>query len=108
MSPGKLTSLPSCLRRFTMAKPMMPAVQPGWDAAAFDDSRWEPAREVHPPEPEIVSQYFQPIREEKVLTAKAITNPKPGVFIFDFGQNLSGVPRLRVRVAAGTDIQLRF
>ena len=83
-------------------------VQPGWDAAAFDDSHWEAAQEIHPLEPEIVSQYFQPIRQEKILTAKVITNPKPGVFILDFGQNLSGVPRLRVEGPRGTDIQLRF
>jgi alpha-L-rhamnosidase len=83
-------------------------VQQGWDAAAFDDSRWEAAQEIYPLEPEIVSQYFQPIRQEKILTAKVITNPKPGVFIFDFGQNLSGVPRLRVQGPAGADIQLRF
>ena len=83
-------------------------VQQGWDAVAFDDSHWEAAKEIHPLEPEIVSQYFQPIRQQKVLTAKAITNPKPGVFIFDFAQNLSGVPRLRVQAPAGTDVRLRF
>ncbi len=83
-------------------------VQPGWDAAGFDDSHWEAAQQIHPLEPEIVSQYFQPIRQEKILTAKAITNPKPGIFIFDFGQNLSGVARLRVQGPRGTDIRLRF
>jgi len=83
-------------------------VQPGWDSPVFDDSHWETAQLVRPLEPEIVSQYFQPIRQEKVLSAKEITNPRPGVFIFDFGQNLSGVPRLRVQGPAGTDIQLRF
>lgn len=83
-------------------------VQLGWDTAGFDDSHWEAAREIRPLEPEIVSQYFQPIRQERVLTAKQITNPKPGVFIFDFGQNLSGVPQLRVKAPAGTDIQMRF
>src|SRR5258708_4306584 len=83
-------------------------VQPGWDAAGFDDSHWEAAQQIHPLEPEIVSQYFQPIRKKKILTAKAITNPKRGVFVFDFGQNLSGVPRLRVEGPPGTDIRLRF
>jgi len=83
-------------------------VQAGWDAAGFDDSHWEAAREIHPLEPEIVSQNFQAIRQEKILTAKAITNPKTGIFVFDFGQNLSGVPRLRVQGPAGTDVRLRF
>src|SRR5207244_7997166 len=71
-------------------------VQPGWDAAAFDDSHWEVAQEIHPLEPGIVSQYFQPIRQEKILTAKVITNPKPGVFIFDFGQNFTAVQPMPV------------
>jgi alpha-L-rhamnosidase len=80
----------------------------GWDWASFSDAHWKAAQLVQPLEPEIVWQSFQPIREEKVLTAKAITNPKPGIFIFDFGQNLSGLARIRLQGAGGTDIQLRF
>ena len=83
-------------------------VQAGWDTAAFNDATWHSASLVVPREPQIISQYFQPIREEKVLTAKAITSPSPGVYIFDFGQNLSGVPRLRVTGKRGDDIKLRF
>ena len=51
---------------------------------------------------------FQPIRAQKTIAAKEITNPKPGIYIYDFGQNLAGVPRLRVQGPAGTDVQLRF
>src|SRR5262249_7495752 len=32
----------------------------------------------------------------------------PGVYIYDFGQNLAGVARLRASGAAGTDVKLRF
>lgn len=80
----------------------------GWDTASFADRAWHPATLVSPKEPRIISQYFEPIREEKVLTVKAITNPTPGVYIFDFGQNMSAVPRLRVRGSAGEDVKLRF
>jgi alpha-L-rhamnosidase len=83
-------------------------VQPGWDSPGFSDARWQPVQLVQPTEPEIVWQYFQPIRVEKVLAAKSITSPKPGVFVFDFGQNLSGLARIRVQGRAGTDVQLRF
>ena len=82
--------------------------QAGWDNASFDDVNWKPAQLVHPIEPEIRWQYFQPIRRHQVLQAKSITNPKPGVYIFDFGQNLSGVERIRAQGPAGTDVQLRF
>jgi alpha-L-rhamnosidase len=83
-------------------------VQANWDTAAFDDSRWKTAEIVEPKPTQIVWQYFQPIRAEKTLEAKAVTSPSPGVYIFDFGQNLSGVARIRAQGAAGTDVKLRF
>ena len=83
-------------------------VQPGWDTASFSDSHWHPVQVIAPAEPKIEWQYFQPIRIEKVIAAKTVTSPQPGVFVFDFGQNLSGVPRIRVQGSAGTNVQLRF
>jgi len=80
--------------------------QAGWDTAAFSDAHWKQVDLVKPLEPEIVPQSFQPIRAQETFTAAAITIPKPGIYIYDFRQNLSGVPRLRVRGAAGTDVQL--
>ena len=82
--------------------------QPGWDTAGFSDAQWKPVDLVKPAEPAILAQDFQPIRVEKELTAKQITSPKPGVYIYDFGQNLAGVARLRVQGSAGTEVQLRF
>ncbi len=82
--------------------------QPGWDTAAFSDAHWKQVDLVKPLEPEIVPQSFQPIRAHQTLTATAITSPKPGIYIYDFHQNLAGVARLRARGAAGTDIRLRF
>jgi len=83
-------------------------VQAGWDTASFAATGWKPVEVVEPVEPEIVPQYFPPIRVERVLEAKAVTNPKPGVYIFDFKQNLAGVARLRAQGTAGADVQLRF
>ena len=82
--------------------------QAGWDTAGFSDGGWKQAEVIKPLEPEIVAQSFQPIRAHEILTAAVISSPKPGVYIYDFRQNLAGVPRLRVRGAAGEDIQLRF
>lgn len=83
-------------------------VQDGWDTADFSDARWHPIMPVNPNEPRIVAQYFQPIRAERVVSAKAITNPSPSVYVFDFGQNMTALPRLRVRGVRGDDIKLRF
>ena len=83
-------------------------VQQGWDTALLSEATWNPVLMVKPSEPTVVPQYFQPIREEKVLTARSISTPKPGVYVYDFGQDLAGVARLRVRGPAGTDVRLRF
>lgn len=79
-----------------------------WDTAAFDDKLWKATEVVHPHEPEIVWQYFQPIRVEKILDAKEVKSPAAGVYVFDFGQNLSGLARIRAEGPPGTDVKLRF
>jgi alpha-L-rhamnosidase len=82
--------------------------QPGWDTAEFNDTKWKAAELIHPAEPAIIAQAFPPVRVEKLLDAKTISTPKPGVTIYDFGQNLAGVARVRVSGAAGEQVQLRF
>jgi len=82
--------------------------QPGWSTAGFSDSQWKPVEIVEPREPAVIVQDFQPIRVDRDLPAKALTSPKPGVYIFDFGQNLAGVARIRVQGPSGTEVQLRF
>ena len=37
----------------------------------------------------------------------AVTSPKAGTYLVDFGQNLYGVVRLKVRGPAGTRVQVR-
>lgn len=82
--------------------------QPGWDQAGFDDSRWETAvRAGDPALGGLRAQSAPPIRITRTLQPVKLTEPRPGVFIFDFGQNFSGWARLRVRGAAGTRVRLR-
>ena len=48
------------------------------------------------------------IRVTQELKPAKMTQPTPGTYIFDMGQNMVGMARLRVRGAAGTRVQLRF
>jgi alpha-L-rhamnosidase len=82
--------------------------QAGWDAASFRDGSWKAVQTIAPKEPAIVSQFFPPVRVEKVLSAKVVSSPKAGTYIYDFGQNLAGVASLRAQGPAGTDVRLRF
>lgn len=82
--------------------------QRGWSGGVFDDAGWEVAAAGVRPEIRLVSQISPPIRAIQALDAVAIKEPKPGVFVFDFGQNFSGWSRLRVKGAAGVKISLRY
>ena len=55
----------------------------------------------------LVAYTAPPIRAVEELPAKGITEPKPGTYIFDLGQNIAGVIRLKVKGAAGTVVQIR-
>jgi alpha-L-rhamnosidase len=79
----------------------------GWDRASFDDSKWQPVQLVQPPGGRLDAQMLEPMRVTQVLKPVAITNPKPGMYLVDFGQNLYGMVRLKVRGPAGTRVQLR-
>ncbi len=85
----------------------------GWDTPDYDDSDWHP----------VVAEDFlsvldgrtltahpgEPIRKVMEIPAKTMREVKPGVFVFDLGQNMVGVVRLKVRNAApGTRITLRY
>ncbi len=58
--------------------------------------------------PKMQSYSAQPIRVTQELPARKITEPKPGVFIFDLGQNFAGIIRLKVKGSAGTQLKLRY
>ena len=54
------------------------------------------------------AQDAPPIRVTRTLKPVKLTEPKPGVFIFDLGQNFAGWARLRVKGPAGTRVSLRY
>jgi alpha-L-rhamnosidase len=80
----------------------------GWDTPGSSQAGWKPVDVVQPIEPRIIPQSFEPIREDQALRAVKITTPSPGVTVYDFGQNLAGVARIKVQGPAGTEVRLRF
>lgn len=79
----------------------------GWDSPGFDDSKWLPAQMVRPPGGDLVAEMIDPIRVTGVLKPVALTQPEPGTWIFDMGQNMVGWCRLKVSGPAGTQVTLR-
>ncbi|MCX4863030.1 glycoside hydrolase family 78 protein [Streptomyces sp. NBC_00825] len=79
----------------------------GWTEPGFDDSGWLPAEPVGGVRAEPVAQLDLPVEVVRELTAQEVTEPRPGVFVFDLGQNMVGSVRLKVSGPAGTTVRLR-
>ena len=83
-------------------------MQPSWSEAGFTGKGWSAVVSIAPKPIAIDAQDFPPIRIERTMAAKAMTQPKPGVYVYDFGQNLAGVEKLRIAGPRGTDVRVRF
>ena len=79
---------------------------PGWSLPGFDDSSWHRAALVKPPGGTLEAQMIEPIRITEVLKPVAITNPRPGIFLVDFGQAFYGSVGLKVSGEAGTQVRI--
>jgi len=85
--------------------------QPGWDSPNFADGSWSPVvAEARPAKAEFIQRAHptEPVMQDGELTPQAITEPKPGVYVVDFGQNFAGWARLKITGQAGQTIYLRF
>src|ERR1039457_7228888 len=79
----------------------------GWNRAGFDDSKWEPAQAVGAPAGVLSAQMAEPLRVTETLKPLGVKLLKPGVYIYDMGQNMVGWCRLRVHGPKGTQVTLR-
>jgi len=79
-----------------------------WSEPGFADRDSTPARIAEPPPGQLSAQPDAPIRITQTLRPQSVSEPRPGVFVFDFGQNFAGFCRLRVKGRAGDQVSLRF
>lgn len=87
----------------------------GWDRVdaggrhGYDRTdEWDTALPVTPPGGRLVSQTVEPIKVTGTLQATRISEPQPGIFVYDMGQNMAGWALLRATGPAGTRVTLRF
>ena len=78
----------------------------GWDQSGFDQSEWLSAENTNSPGGVLTACPMPGIAVQTVFRAKQIKEPKPGVFVYDLGQNFSGWPVLSVRGKAGAIVRL--
>ncbi|MGC4107666.1 MAG: glycoside hydrolase family 78 protein [Thermomicrobiales bacterium] len=80
----------------------------GWDAPGFDDAGWAKPQVQNRSAVPLVGDTSEPVRALDEITPIARTQPEPGTWIFDLGQNIAGWVRLTASGPAGTTIRMRF
>jgi alpha-L-rhamnosidase len=103
----------------------------GWSTAAYDDRKWKSAVDVPlqgtafigaeagrggvPGTPfnfdklSLIGQVGNGAGIFRVLTATSVKEVRPGVFVYNLGQNITGVPRIAIpNGRAGAKVTLRF
>lgn len=82
---------------------------PGWDQPGFDDSAWRAVQvEARDPRVQLAAQSAEPVRITGQVRPQGLSQPQPGVYVFDLGQNLAGRVELHVQGPAGAQVRLRF
>jgi alpha-L-rhamnosidase len=81
---------------------------PGWSTPAYDASKWSSV-ETAPLGPELlVGAFGPPVHVLTEIQPIKETEPAPGTYVFDLGQNMVGWARLHIHGARGTKVTLRF
>lgn len=80
---------------------------PGWDSPGFDTKLWRGAVVTRPKHGAIVAQTGPSVRQRQTVTPVSIRSVGGATHVIDFGQNMVGYVRLKVRGARGTTVILR-
>lgn len=81
----------------------------GWSEAGFDDSSWKAVNtEELADSVQLKPKRHYAVTAKSELPVKAMTQPTPGIVVFDLGQNMVGVPRLNIPVRQGSEVKIRF
>jgi len=84
------------------------AEKDNWSTINAITDNWKTAVAAQGPKGILSAQMQPPIRVTKVIKPVSMNEIKPGVFIFDMGQNFAGVARFRVKGPAGTQVKIRY
>lgn len=81
--------------------------QPGTPPGLMD-SKWAFAHKTDDPAGVMRAARVEPIRVVEEIVPALLTEPRPGVYVFDARRNLAGWVALKVRAKEGTTVRLRF
>ncbi len=80
--------------------------QTGWNIAGFNESAWKPAVLVASSAGKLTEEYDYPLEIKETFSVKTIKKLADGAYLYDFGQNASGIIELKVKGKKGQEVRL--
>ena len=76
----------------------------GWNLVSFDHSAWQAATVVPAPAGKLKAQDMPPMKVNESVKPVNITQPKEGIYLVDFGKNITGWVALTVQGKKGQTV----
>lgn len=80
---------------------------PGWDRAGFADGAWETAWSQDLGEELLTASKMPPVRAIQEMKPVSRKEVRPGVWVYDLGQEITGWVRVKLDGPAGTHVVIR-
>ena len=82
------------------------AEQPGWASSTFGDEKWKNALAVKPPKGKGESEKAYPVTINDAFKPAVVNKITDSIYVYDFGQNASGIVELKVKGKKGQTVKL--
>jgi alpha-L-rhamnosidase len=79
--------------------------QDGWNRPGFNDAGWNKALLIKEPEGKLKPESDYPMKVAEIIDSKRIYLRNDSIYIYDFGQNASGIIKIKVRGKKGQEIR---
>lgn len=80
--------------------------QMGWNTNSFQDKSWRPVVVVKPPLGNLVPEIDYPVQLVDSLEVIKVSRPGTDTYVYDFGQDASGILKITVKGKVGQTIKL--
>ncbi|RZK39308.1 MAG: alpha-rhamnosidase [Pedobacter sp.] len=80
--------------------------QPNWNKPSFNDEAWKEATLRPAPSQLIIAQAMHPVRDIDTIKPVSLKKLSSTSYLYNIGQNISGVSEIRVKGTAGTELQI--
>lgn len=82
--------------------------QPGWQSVGFNDNHWASVKVLDLNKSNLIATQNEPVRVKEVISPVKLQVTPKGENVIDFGQNLVGWVKLKVKGLAGDSIKVSY